>query len=448
MLRKFLNYIDLRNEIEDFNKIHEEITKGITFKGTNLWILVFAILVASVGLNTNSPAVIIGAMLISPLMGPINGMGYSLATYNFALFRKAISNFGFAVVSSLLASTLYFALSPVSTAYSEILARTSPTIYDVLIAFFGGLAGIVAVSSKLKGNVIPGVAIATALMPPLCTAGYGLASGQFSYFFGAFYLFTINTVFIAISSFIASRVFRFPLAMEVNPMRKQYINRWITAVLIITILPSLYFGYILVQNERFNENANRFINNNTVVGGSYLLRNEVKAGERKITLVYGGNALSEEEKQRVAEHLSDFNLQDAILEIKQGFASNLKELNEAEQLKNQLNATRLSLQKSMNYGDSLKRIPETGQQLFKEIKPLFPQITSCSFSFSRQYGNTNSDTSSRNLIVLEMNKESISEENKERVRNWLNARLNSSGSLIYFIPSDSTDSKESNLPNS
>ena len=139
-------------------------------------------------------------MLISPLMGPINGMGYSIATYNMPLFRKAVKNFSFAVAASLIASTLYFAISPVSTAHSELLARTSPTIYDVLIALFGGLAGIVAISSKSKGNVIPGVAIATALMPPLCTAGYGLATWQFNFFFGAFYLFTINTVFIAMAS--------------------------------------------------------------------------------------------------------------------------------------------------------------------------------------------------------------------------------------------------------
>lgn len=175
MIKKLLRALNLDSDIDDYEKIHAAIEKDIIFKGTNLWILAFAIIVASVGLNMNSTAVIIGAMLISPLMGPINGMGYSLATYNFPLFRKAVRNFTFAVIASLAASTLYFTVSPVSTAHSELLARTSPTIYDVLIALFGGMAGIVAISSKNKGNVIPGVAIATALMPPLCTAGYGLA---------------------------------------------------------------------------------------------------------------------------------------------------------------------------------------------------------------------------------------------------------------------------------
>jgi uncharacterized hydrophobic protein (TIGR00271 family) len=186
LIRRIFSFINLESEIDDFNKIHETIEKELIFKGTNIWILVFAIIIASVGLNMNSTAVIIGAMLISPLMGPINGMGYSIATYNFPLFRKALKNFSFAVFASLVASTVYFAISPISVAHSELLARTSPTIYDVFIALFGGLAGIVAISSKHKGNVIPGVAIATALMPPLCTAGYGLATGQLNYFFGAF----------------------------------------------------------------------------------------------------------------------------------------------------------------------------------------------------------------------------------------------------------------------
>ncbi len=210
-LNKFLDYVNLENEIDDFEKIYETIEKGVNFKGSNIWILIAAVIVASIGLNMNSTAVIIGAMLISPLMGPINGMGYSIATYDFLLFRKAIKNFTFAVIASLIASTAYFAISPISTVHSELLARTSPTIYDVLIALFGGLAGIVAISSKQKGTVIQGVAIATALMPPLCTAGYGLATGQFYYFFGAFYLFTINTVFIAISSVLISQILKFPI---------------------------------------------------------------------------------------------------------------------------------------------------------------------------------------------------------------------------------------------
>jgi uncharacterized hydrophobic protein (TIGR00271 family) len=208
-IQKILSYINLESDLDSFEKIHETFEKEIIFKGSNLWILIFAIIVASVGLNMNSTAVVIGAMLISPLMGPINGMGYSIATYNFPLFRTAVKNFSFAVIASLIASTTYFAISPISTAHSELLARTSPTIYDVIIALFGGLAGIVAISSKHKGNVIPGVAIATALMPPLCTAGYGLATGQFTYFFGAIYLFTYLPLILYLLLFLQWQFPRF-----------------------------------------------------------------------------------------------------------------------------------------------------------------------------------------------------------------------------------------------
>jgi uncharacterized hydrophobic protein (TIGR00271 family) len=183
----------LNNEKENHQTVIESIDKGVVFKGTNLWILVFAIFIASLGLNVNSTAVIIGAMLVSPIMGPIMGLGLGMAINDLTLLRKSLFNYFFAAAVGLATSTLYFSLSPISFAHSEILARTSPNIYDVLIAFFGGLAGVLATSSKQKGNVIPGVAIATALMPPLCTAGYGLATMQFEFLFGALYLFLINT---------------------------------------------------------------------------------------------------------------------------------------------------------------------------------------------------------------------------------------------------------------
>ena len=267
IIRKILYFFNLESELENQDSVYEEIKKGIIFKGTNLWILIFAIIVASVGLNMNSTAVIIGAMLISPLMGPINGMGYSIATYDFDLFRKSVKNFSFAILASLVASTLYFVLSPVSTAHSELLARTSPTIYDVLIALFGGLAGIVAISSKQKGNVIPGVAIATALMPPLCTAGYGLATRQFDFFFGAFYLFTINTIFIAIASVWISQILKFPIRTIVDEGKKKRIDRTITLVITIVLLPSIFFGYKLVKQERFSQNANSYVSNISVFEG-------------------------------------------------------------------------------------------------------------------------------------------------------------------------------------
>ena len=203
LLKKLVSHVTIIPERDEFDAIHSSIVKDIAFRGTNLWILMFAIIVASVGLNMNSTAVVIGAMLISPLMGPINGMGYSIATYDIALFKRAVKNFSFAVIASLVASTIYFTLSPISTAHSELLARTSPSIYDVLIALFGGLAGIIAISSKQKRNIIPGVHC-NSPYASLCTV-VGLATFQMISF-GAIYLFTINTVFIALASLFVSQL--------------------------------------------------------------------------------------------------------------------------------------------------------------------------------------------------------------------------------------------------
>lgn len=206
------------------DNIIAQITEGVNFQGAPLWILILAIFVASLGLNVNSTAVIIGAMLISPLMGPIIGMGLAVGTADLNLFRKAIINYLITTFLSVVTATIYFSLSPITEAQSELLARTSPTLYDVLIALCGGAAGILAVATKGKNNVIPGVAIATALMPPLCTAGYGLAMGNISYFLGAFYLYFINTVFIAFTTCVGVRLMHFHRKKIVHQEKLKYVN--------------------------------------------------------------------------------------------------------------------------------------------------------------------------------------------------------------------------------
>ena len=195
-------FFDLHKGEEDKNAVLENVRNNISFSGSNLWILMAAVFIASIGLNVNSTAVIIGAMLISPLMGPIVGAGFALGVFDFQLLRRSLKNLLIATIASLLVSSIYFLLSPFKEAQSELLARTSPNIYDVLIAFFGGLVGVIAITRVEKGNPIPGVAIATALMPPLCTAGYGLATGNFKFFWGALFLYTINCVFIGIATFL------------------------------------------------------------------------------------------------------------------------------------------------------------------------------------------------------------------------------------------------------
>lgn len=252
--------------LSDEDKAHErdtkeEIKKGIVFRGANLWILIFAILVCSVGLNVNSTAVIIGAMLISPIMGPIMGIGLGMGINDFQLIVKASKNLGIALLMSVVASALYFWLSPLNEAQSEILSRTSPNFWDVLIAFFGGTAGIVASSRKEKSNAVPGVAIATALMPPLCTAGYGLATLQWNFFFGALYLFCINCVFISLSTYIIVRILKFRKKQFEVAAREKRVRRYVGIIAILTIIPSVFTGFNLVRKSVFQQNATTFIKN-------------------------------------------------------------------------------------------------------------------------------------------------------------------------------------------
>lgn len=430
-LKKLIHLLRLDTEIEEFATIHTTIEKDVIFKGTNLWILVFAIIIASVGLNINSTAVVIGAMLISPLMGPINGIGYSVATYNRPLFIKAAKNYGFAVVASLVASTGYFALSPVATAHSEILARTSPTIYDVLIAMFGGLAGIVAISSKQKGNVIPGVAIATALMPPLCTAGYGLATAQFNFFFGALYLFTINTVFIALAAVLVSRVLKFPIITLVQDSEKKRITQMVSVVIFITVIPSIYFGYVLVQNEKFSENVARFTNSISVYEGSYLLRHESDPGKRKLVLTYGGNVLAPVHKARLREKARDFMLEDAVIDIKQGFAINEAASTETEKLKFEISKLRNTLTKNKQKRDSLESLFNSGELLMRELNAVYPSIKAASYGETKMFSISGEHQKVRQ-VIFKVEGQTLSKDDKEKIHAWLKERLKVQDVKVHY----------------
>ena len=239
----------------------EYIRKGVIFRGANLWILIFAIMVASIGLNKNSAAVIIGAMLISPLMGPIMGVGLGMGINDIPLILKSLKNLSIAVLISIVTSALYFALSPLNDAQSELLSRKSPDLFDVLIAFFGGLAGIVAGSRQEKSNAIPGVAIATALMPPLCTAGFGLGTMQFDYFWGGFYLFLINGVFISLATWIIVRFLNYPHVEFIDPKRELRTKQLIFLFTLITIIPSAVTAVRVVQENIFKNKVNLFIDN-------------------------------------------------------------------------------------------------------------------------------------------------------------------------------------------
>lgn len=373
-----LNHFKLLNEQEDFNVVIENIDKRVVFKGTNLWVLVFAIFIASLGLNMNSTAVIIGAMLISPLMEPIMGIGLGMSINDLGLLKKSAYNFLFAVVVSLLTSFVYFSISPLSEAHSEILSRTSPNIYDVLIALFGGLAGFLTIASKQKGNVIPGVAIATALMPPLCTAGYGLATLNFNFFFGAFYLFLINSVFIAFATLITARILKFPYKHLRKQSDEKRSKRIIWSVVIVTLLPSIYMGFDIVQQSRFTEKANSFIENEAVFPNDYLLKKEIDAKKKTITLTYGGQLIERNEIEALANKLTKYNISKKALTVQQGF-SYLKESAEIRQIE-QLAKTILLKDNEINLLksqlDSLNECSILNKQLFRELKTQYPELKS------------------------------------------------------------------------
>ncbi len=268
--RTFRYYANIYDHI-DTEDAAQRIKSGIWFRGPNVWILAFSIVIASAGLNVNSTAVIIGAMLISPLMGPIIGLGLALGTNDVDLLKLAAKNLLVMVVISLIASTLFFLLSPLELINpTELQARTRPTIYDVLIALFGGLAGILENSRKERGTVIAGVAIATALMPPLCTAGYGLSSFHFKFFFGAMYLFVINTVFITLATYVMVKYLRFKAVSGLDPAVAKKRRNTISALIAIVVIPSVISAIGMIQDNNFERNVEAFVQENRLVSRSYI----------------------------------------------------------------------------------------------------------------------------------------------------------------------------------
>ena len=336
----------LWHKVKEYTRIKEDtdyeatvdfISQSVVFRGFNVWILFFAIIVASVGLNVNSTAVIIGAMLISPLMGPINGIGLAVGIFDEKLLQKSVKNLIFMVAISLVASTLYFLISPINDARSELLARTQPTIFDVFIGFFGGLAGILATSRKSQSiTVISGVAIATALMPPLCTAGYGIATGQIWYFLGAFYLFFINSFFIALATFVTVRLLGFPQVKFVDEHRHRTVKRIITIFTIIVLVPSIYLAIDVIREAAFNTQSLKFVNeiqNNEMLAETEIIKSDREYHHRSqsITLILFGKPLDEGQVYQLQNMLhNEYGLKKTNLIIKQsaGKPIDIKQQNE------------------------------------------------------------------------------------------------------------------------
>lgn len=428
---KFLDNFKLADEKEDFSVVNEKIKNEIDFSGTNLWILIFAILIASLGLNVNSTAVVIGAMLVSPLMGPIIGLGFGMAINDLALLKKSFFTYLFTAGVSLVASTVYFLISPINDAHSEILARTSPNIYDVLIALCGGFAGILAVLSKHKGNVIPGVAIATALIPPLCTAGYGLATLHFSFFFGALYLFLINSVFIALATLITTRFMKVPFKHSPEMGDAVKAKRIVWVVVIVTLLPSIYFGYDIIQQNQFEENADFFIANEAVFPNDYLLKKEIDAKNRSITLTYGGEIIEQAEISKLTGNLPKYHLENVTLNVQQGFAYlNGDKMDEkANKINAALSIKEKKIQFLQNKLDSLISENKVSGQIYRELKTQYPHVQ----SFLLQEANYQTDTTQQTLLVsIIHSKSKWKSAEKSKIKDWLTVRLNTEQVRVYF----------------
>ena len=422
---KILDTFRLRKEMEEYKNIRKIIEQDVVFHGTNLWILFFAILVASLGLNMNSTAVIIGAMLISPLMGPIVGIGFGVAINDLTLIRKAFKNYLFAAAVGLVASTVYFLLSPIDEAHSEILSRTLPTIYDVLIAFFGGFAGIIALSSKHKGNVIPGVAIATALMPPLCTAGYGLATGQFHFFLGAFYLYLINSVFIAFATLITTYFMRFPVKKYNDPVieRKERIILW--SVVTLTLVPSLYLGYDIVQQHKFIDRTTDFIASEAIFPNDYLLQKDIDPKKKSIILTFGGKEISPEQISDLKSKLKYYDLEGTDLEVKQGFtfitdASAEDRLSQLTMAMKRMEEERMMIKLNL---DSLTDQAKISKQVFKELKTQYPDLKEAVIQPVVLNIDSTQDQIPTHLVVLTVHHD-LSKTDQKKLEDWLKVRLN------------------------
>ena len=423
--------VSLNNHI-DTDKASQYIRSNIDIKGPNAYILAFAIVVASVGLNINSIPVIIGAMLISPLMGPIFGIGYGLGTNDTSFLKTAFKNLVIMVVISILASGLFFLISPLELENpTELLARTNPTIYDVLIALFGGFAGIVEISRRDKGTVISGVAIATALMPPLCTAGFGLASGNLKYFAGAMYLFFINSIFIAIATFLTVKYLKFPMATFTDPAKKKRVSRWVAALTIIIVIPSVYSAIIMIRENNFNQTVKEFIAKNKELTNSYIYDYATYTHSKppKLELYIAGEALSQQDLNALYRSAHEFDLTDDQLIISQRAATDQKDMTDRVAIQSIYERSDEEIRKREEIiSDMRKELHEYQsrelpyEQISNELIAQYPSLSDV--TLTRGYSiSTDSLGRSEEVIIILKAKKSISEENMEKLRKWLIVRL-------------------------
>ena len=440
VIKEIKIYFNILPDKEEEQGIIAQISSGVSFRGANLWVLIFAIFIASLGLNVNSPAVIIGAMLISPLMGPIIGMGLAVGINDLDLLKRSAKNYGVATLISVLTATIYFLISPLSEAQSELLARTSPTLYDVLIAFCGGAAGIIALCTRGKGNVIPGVAIATALMPPLCTAGFGLATGHWLYFLGAFYLFFINTVFIALATFSGVRLLQFKQHEFISPERAKKARQIMIVLVLVTMIPAIFMTVNIVQQSVFNNNVSRFIKSELQQRGTQIISNSVDKDSLRLRVVAVGKEITEAKQHEAQKRMEFYGLGGYQLRVIQGEQSDSLIL-----LNNEL--TTLTTSRESDHQQMVKlsaqvsalnsqlgeytRYESLSKAIRVEMTVLFPQVSSLSLSRVAEVKGDTAVVRHYIAAIIETSyRKPLSHADIQKLREWLQTRVKADSLVV------------------
>ena len=438
-VREFLKTtLNLTNDV-DIPAASENIRKNIPFRGPNVYILIVAIIIASVGLNVNSIPVIIGAMLISPLMGPITGLGLGLGTNDRELVLFSIKNLLVMVGISLLAATLYFILTPLEIDNpTELLARTRPTIYDVFIALFGGLAGVLETARKEKGTVLSGVAIATALMPPLCTVGYGIANLSWQYTVGALFLFSINCIFIAMAAYLMAKFLKFPMKTVEQHRTRYFILSY--ALVILLAATSIFTGYHVIRENDFTKMANRFVKKNQNIGKTYIYDSQVNIDSKPymLELRLAGETLNEDTKEMLLRDAENYGIMRSQIVIHEDATVQVDRFNETEIVKNLMatNASNVQVRddsiKVLNAQiTAYKQRELPAKQLAEELQVQLPSITRLTLARGTAL-EQNVVMSEEQVIVVAHCSEMPSEEEKTRVYEWLKVRLQIDSLEIIF----------------
>lgn len=425
----FAHLFSVREDQAGYAEIDSNIREMVEFKGTRLWVLMFAIIVASIGLNVNSPAVVIGAMLISPLMGPLMGIGYGIGIYDFELIKKSFKSISIAVLISILSATLYFLITPLSEARSELLARTTPTLWDVMIALFGGLAGILATTRKEKSDVIPGVAIATALMPPLCTAGYGLATGHFSYFFGAFYLFFINMVFIALATVLFIGYLNPPHKRFVDEAMERKVRNYIVTLVLATMLPSVYLAYNMVTDVAFNSRARDFIKNELTFDTTLITQEKISPDSKTIDITLVGDTISKDQIATIEKHLKNYSLGNVRLIIHQSGDKKIDLASLKTDLLSDLYSTSLKTGEEKDKRiatlegqlEKLKSDQIDGQSIAQEMRTQYPALQRLALAKAPLWTADGSSAESALVAYLVVSKP-LSAADRKKITAWLKVR--------------------------